>query len=82
MMRSWMWIARYALVLLVALLLGAALAELSVFKQTTLGTPKLTAVRDRSVPRLQRRAHRVLDPRARRRASTAQRRRRLCHLGY
>jgi hypothetical protein len=43
MMRSWTWIARYALVLLVALLLGAALAELSVFKQTTLGTPKLTA---------------------------------------
>lgn len=42
-MRSWTWIARYALVLLVALLLGAALAELSVFKQTTLGTPKLTA---------------------------------------
>jgi hypothetical protein len=39
MMRSWTWIARYALVLLAALLLGAALAELSVFKQTTLGTP-------------------------------------------
>jgi hypothetical protein len=43
MMRSWTWIARYALVLLAALLLGAELAELSVFKQTTLGTPKLTA---------------------------------------
>ena len=42
-MGSWTWISRYALVLLVALLLGAAIAELTVFKQTTLGTPKLLA---------------------------------------
>ena len=42
-MQSWKWIARYAMVLVVALLLGAAIAELSVFKQTTLGTPRLPA---------------------------------------
>ena len=42
-MRSWMWIGRYALVLLAAVLLGTAIGELAVFKQTTLGTPKLSA---------------------------------------
>jgi hypothetical protein len=42
-MRSWTWIGRYALVLLAAVLLGAAIGELPVFKQTTLGTPKLPA---------------------------------------
>ena len=42
-MGSWIWIGRYGLVLLVAVLLGAAIGELSVFKQTTLGTPKLPA---------------------------------------
>ena len=42
-MQSWKWIARYTMVLVVALLLGAALAELSVFKQTMLGTPRLPA---------------------------------------
>lgn len=42
-MRSWTWIGRYALVLLAAALLGAAIGELPVFKQTTLGTPKLPA---------------------------------------
>ena len=42
-MQSWKWIARYAVVLVVALLLGAAIAELTVFKQTTLGTPRLPA---------------------------------------
>ena len=42
-MRSWTWIGRYALVLLAAALLGAAISELPVFKQTTLGTPKLPA---------------------------------------
>jgi hypothetical protein len=42
-MGSWNWLGRYALVLLAALLLGAGLAELSVFKQTMLGTPKLPA---------------------------------------
>jgi hypothetical protein len=42
-MRSWTWIGRYALVLVAAVLLGAAIGELAVFKQTTLGTPKLPA---------------------------------------
>lgn len=42
-MKSWTWIGRYALVLLVALLLGGAIGELTLFKQTTLGTPKLSA---------------------------------------
>ena len=42
-MGSWKWTARYAVVLVVAVLLGAAIAELSVFKQTMLGTPKLSA---------------------------------------
>ena len=42
-MRSWTWIGRYTLVLLAAALLGAAIGELPVFKQTTLGTPKLAA---------------------------------------
>jgi hypothetical protein len=43
MMESWKWTARYALVLVAAILLGAAIAELAVFKQTTLGTAKLSA---------------------------------------
>jgi hypothetical protein len=43
MMGSWTWMIRYALVLLAAVLLGTAIAELTVFKQTTLGTPKLPA---------------------------------------
>jgi hypothetical protein len=43
MMESWKWIGRYALVLLVAVLLGGAIGELTVFKQTTLGTAKLSA---------------------------------------
>jgi hypothetical protein len=43
MMESWKWIGRYALVLLVAVLLGGAIGELTVFKQTMLGTPKLPA---------------------------------------
>jgi hypothetical protein len=42
-MRSWTWIGRYALVLLAAAMLGAAIGELPVFQQTTLGTPKLPA---------------------------------------
>lgn len=42
-MRSWTWIGRYALVLLAAAMLGAGIAELPVFEQTTLGTPKLPA---------------------------------------
>ncbi len=42
-MGSWKWTVRYALVLVVAIALGAAIAELPVFKQTFLGTPKLSA---------------------------------------
>jgi hypothetical protein len=42
-MGSWSWMIRYAVVLLVAVLLGTAIAELPVFKVTTLGTPKLPA---------------------------------------
>jgi hypothetical protein len=42
-MGSWSWMIRYAVVLLVAVLLGTAIAELPVFKQTLLGTPKLPA---------------------------------------
>lgn len=42
-MGSWTWIGRYVLVLVVAALLGFAIAELTVFKQATLGTPKLSA---------------------------------------
>jgi serine/threonine-protein kinase len=42
-MRSWIWIGRYVLVLLAAVALGAAIGELTVFRQTSLGTPKLPA---------------------------------------
>jgi hypothetical protein len=43
MMQSWKWTIRYTLVLLAAIALGAGIAELAVFKQTTLGTQKLSA---------------------------------------
>jgi len=42
-MGSWTWLGRYALILLAAIALGAGIAELTVFKQTTLWTPRLTA---------------------------------------
>ena len=42
-MGTWKWIGRYALVLLAAVLLGAGLGELAVFKQTLLGSSKLSA---------------------------------------
>jgi hypothetical protein len=42
---SWLWVARYVAVLLLALILGAAIGELGLFKQTTLGSPKVTAAR-------------------------------------
>src|SRR5690349_13264772 len=42
MMQSWKWIARYLIVLAAAVLLGAAIAELNVFKQTAVGS-RLTA---------------------------------------
>jgi hypothetical protein len=44
MVRSnWAWISRYVLVIGIALIMGGAIGAFSLFKQTTLGTPKLTA---------------------------------------
>ena len=43
MNRDWAWISRYVLVIVIALVLGGVIGELTLFKQTTLGTPKLTA---------------------------------------
>jgi hypothetical protein len=41
-MQSWKWIARYVMVLVAAVVLGAGIAELTVFKQTAVGS-RLTA---------------------------------------
>ena len=41
--RDWVWMSRYILVIVIALVLGGVIGELTLFKQTTLGTPKLTA---------------------------------------
>ena len=41
--RDWAWMSRYVLVIVIALVLGGVIGELTLFKQTTLGTPKLTA---------------------------------------
>jgi hypothetical protein len=41
--RDWVWISRYVLVIVISLVLGGVIGEFSLFKQTTLGTPKLTA---------------------------------------
>jgi len=43
MHRDWGWVSRYVLVIVVALVLGGIIGELPLFKQTTLGTPKLNA---------------------------------------
>src|SRR3954465_13385704 len=44
MVRSnWAWITRYVFVVGIALIMGGAIGAFSLFKQTTLGTPKLTA---------------------------------------
>src|SRR3954462_11888197 len=44
MVRSnWAWISRYVFVIGIALIMGGAIGAFSLFKQTTLGTPKLTA---------------------------------------
>jgi ribosomal protein L40E len=43
MIENWTWVARYVLVLVVALVLGGIIGELELFKQAVLGTPKLTA---------------------------------------
>ena len=41
--RDWVWMSRYVLVIVISLVLGGVIGELTLFKQTTLGTPKLTA---------------------------------------
>lgn len=41
--RNWSWISRYVLVIVISLVLGGVIGEFSLFKQTTLGTPKLAA---------------------------------------
>ena len=43
MNRNWLWIGKYLLVILAALVLGAVLGHLALFKSATLGTPRLTA---------------------------------------
>lgn len=41
--KTWGWIGKYLLVIIVALFLGVILGNLALFKTATLGTPKLTA---------------------------------------
>ena len=41
--KDWAWMSRYILVIVISLVLGGVIGELTLFKQTTLGTPKLTA---------------------------------------
>ena len=43
MAKSGAWMIRYLVVIVMALILGAAIGELSLFQKTTLGSPKLTA---------------------------------------
>jgi serine/threonine-protein kinase len=43
MKESWLWIGKYLIVILVALLLGSVLAELEPFKSTTLGAARIGA---------------------------------------
>ena len=43
MAKSWIWIGKYVFVIVVALILGAAIGNLGLFKSATLGTPRLTA---------------------------------------
>jgi len=41
--KDWAWMSRYVLVIVIALVLGGVIGELTLFRQTTLGTPRLTA---------------------------------------
>lgn len=41
MAKNWTWLIRYVLVIVVALILGAAIGELDLFKKTVLGAPRL-----------------------------------------
>jgi hypothetical protein len=43
MNKNWFWIGKYVIVIVAALILGAVLGNLQLFKNATLGTPKLTA---------------------------------------
>ncbi len=43
MTRPWMWVGKYVLVIVVALILGAVLGGLGLFRAATLGAPRLTA---------------------------------------
>ena len=43
MAKNWLWIGKYVFVIVVALILGAALGNLALFKSATLGTPRLSA---------------------------------------
>lgn len=43
MTQKWTWTGRYVLAAVTALVLGGVIGEMSLFKQATLGTPKLTA---------------------------------------
>jgi hypothetical protein len=42
-MAQWIWIGRYILAIVIALVLGTAIGEMKLFQQTTVGTAKLTA---------------------------------------
>lgn len=43
MNKNWIWVGKFTVVIVVALLLGAILGNLPLFMSATLGTPKLTA---------------------------------------
>lgn len=43
MNKNWIWVAKYIIVIVAALVLGAVLGGLPVFRGATLGTPNLTA---------------------------------------
>lgn len=43
MNKNWLWIGRYLVVIIAALVLGAVLGKLQLFRSATLGTPRLTA---------------------------------------
>ncbi len=42
MAHNWFWTSKYLLVIVIALLLGSVIGDMTLFKQTTLGTPKMT----------------------------------------
>lgn len=43
MTQNWTWTGRYVVAIVTALVLGGIIGEMTLFKQATLGTPKLTA---------------------------------------